>query len=213
MAKDAARSSSATEDGRKLPFTKEQVFHELREIILREGGRINLMRGPAATKAFLGFDYEADEHDDGRVNYKEEYLSQIELEEFELARNFDLAYDYAFQVGRWIKFNEVIESRLRGITHAIPEWGVEGTPNPYFSKDSKCRHVAELATARYHLTHYHISPTIDQLALLANMTDAAVRNSLSQENIKAEGPAGQGRMRSRLGLAEQAAGIYPQQDA
>ena len=191
MSKDASNGSAVTEDGRKLPFTKEEMFTELREIILREGARIDLMRGRAAAKAFLGFDYEADEHDDGSNNYSQEHLQKIRLDDFELARNFGLAYDYAFQVGKWMQFDEVVENRLRGIAHAMPQWGVEGSQTPYHASDSTCRHVAELATARYLLTHYHHSPSIEQLALLANMTQAAVRNSLSQENIKAEGKPAQ----------------------
>lgn len=177
-------NTMATEDNGKLPIKKEDMFTELRGLLLREAARIDLMRGPEATRAFLGFEYVADE---AQAYYPLEFLNQIQLEDFEIARNFSLAYDYAFQVGEWMKFDETVEHRLRGVTESFPRFGVEGEQSPYYDDDSACRRISDLAVARYQLTHYSIMPTIEQLALLANMSPAAVRNSLSQEGIKPEG--------------------------
>lgn len=184
MAKSLKQPLGNPEDARKLPFSKEEMFAELRYLLLIEAGRIDLMRGAPATEAFIGFPYEVDEYE---AKYPDSDLKRINLGDFELTRNFDLAYDYAFQRGKWSHFDEVIEQRLRSVTHGFPEFGPEGEQNPYHSENSKCRHVAEMATARYHLAHYEASATIRDLALLANMSEAAVRNSLSAENVKPEG--------------------------
>lgn len=187
MAKQAKTSVATAEDGRKIPFTKEDMLAELRELILREAARIYFIRGPAATYALLGFEYEPEEMGEPEKNYSPDLLDKIVLDDYGLARNFNLAYDYAFQIGEWMKFDEVTDGEIRAVTMGFGEYGVEGSPNPYHQKGSKCRHVLELAVARYHLNAYDLYPTIEQLSLLANMSEAAVRNSLSLEGIKPEG--------------------------
>jgi hypothetical protein len=63
-----------------------------------------------------------------------------------------------------------------------------GDPSPFLAPDSRCRHVIDMATGRWNLECDDSRDlTIRQLALLAGMTEAAVRNSLSTEKIRAQG--------------------------
>lgn len=184
MVKVQRETRNMSEDKRKVPFSKKALLDELRHLLLIEAARISLMRGAQATEAFIGFPYEADEYEE---NYPDSELKRINLDDFEFVDNFDMAYDYAFQCGNWMRFREMAEQRLRSVTHGIPILTVEGNQNPYYAENSKCRLVADMATARYFLAHYESGATIRELALLANMSEAAVRNSLSAENIKPEG--------------------------
>jgi hypothetical protein len=51
-----------------------------------------------------------------------------------------------------------------------------------------CRRTIETAKARWTLDNHETDLTVRQLALLANMTEGAVRNALGTAGIKAKGP-------------------------
>ena len=223
---DTLRQTSNTvrADNRKLPFKKEEMFVELRALLLIETARIRLLRNPAAAKAFIGFDikeparhFQQEEflEQDGNTsspdfpsttshmsdsvrvsNHKAQYdqsdLSQINANGFDAFRVFDMAYDYAFQTGNWMLVEACTVDVIRSLSYGFPQRDVAGNLSPYYDERSRCRHILEMALARARVEYQDeydgdIGSTIRELSLLANMSEAAVRNSLSAEGIKTEG--------------------------
>jgi hypothetical protein len=173
------------------------MFDELRKILLVCAGHIQLMRGPEAAIAFIGF-ATTSEHDDWP--YEEDDPQKVDLELFATPFNgvkwlLDFAYDYAFQIGRYRFYDEMADQRLISFREGgVPAYDTHGHQNPYYAEDSKCRYIADMAQARYHLEHYDASPSIRELSLLSGMSEAAVRNSLSSEGIKMEDFGGKRRI-------------------
>lgn len=192
------RTKTKSDDqGAAIPFTREDMLLELRELLLIEACRIDLMRGPKATEAFIGFTLDLDGLNSENSDFftrLDEASKKIELHNFALTRNFELAYDYAFQIGSWASYDEAIDTRLGSVAQSFPSfWGVVGRMiehSPYHLENSKCRHVVDMASARLRLFVLGEGLKIRQLALLANMKEPAVRNSLSSDGIKTEGKRG-----------------------
>jgi plasmid maintenance system antidote protein VapI len=187
-ARVSRREAAQGEEGRKPPFTKEAMFGELRQIMLIYAGHIELIRGQEAAIAFIGFASASDDD----FPYTEDSPDRVNLELFDSGSSsgvkwlFDIAYDYAFQVGNYREYEYIADQRLISFRDGVPAADVHGGVNPYDLENSLCRHVAEMAQSRFHLAHYQGSPSVRELALLSGMTEAAVRNSLSSEGIKME---------------------------
>lgn len=180
-----ARSSiAAGQEARRPEFTKEAMLEELRALVLVLSGHIAIAKDLDAAAGFAGFTTTAQDHD---RPYAEDDPAKVDLSQFNGSRLLSRSYDYAFQIGEHHGFDETVEQSLRSLMYGFPEWGVDGHRTPYYLDGSLCRHVAEMAQARYHLDHYEGRPSIRELALLAGMSEAAVRNSLSAEGIRTEG--------------------------
>ncbi|MFA1624676.1 hypothetical protein ACDY96_18220 [Rhizobium mongolense] len=105
---------------------------------------------------------------------------------FDVTRNLNVAYDYAFQTGaHWI-FGLDEDFEIAAFGQGVNYCSFEGAVSPYHYDDSKVRHVVDMALGRFKLERED-DLTIRELALLAGMTEAAVRNSLSKESIETQG--------------------------
>ena len=162
------------------PFSKDEMLAELRIILLVQASHIAVVGGQEATFAFLGFPL--DDFINSGLDWKE--AEKIDLSRFDITRVFDVAYDYAFQVGVYWDFE--IDLELSVFEGGVPHYDGSGTQNPFYSDGSKCRHVLDMALGRFYLDQ-QTNLSIRRLSLLANMTEAAVRTSLSSEGIKTEG--------------------------
>lgn len=185
--------------GSTVPFTKETMLDEFKLIVLAIAGHVANIAGeprvPGAVdpaQAFIGFS--SDERDlrgDEPYGAEEAYIDRIDLRRFELTAYLDGAYDFAFQIEHYWSYDEVYEQRLRWLEAAVPMTSASGTVLAFRDpkQRSPVRHVLKMAAARWWLEaedHHHIP--IDDLALLAGMTEAAVRNAFSAEGIKPERP-------------------------
>jgi hypothetical protein len=193
------RTRSKTEGSQTVPFTKEAMLEEFKRIVLAIAGHVANIAGkprsPGAVDpalAFIGLPCDEDDWmSDEPYGTEELYLARVDLNRLELTGYLEGAYDFAFQVEDSWSYDETHEQRLRWLEAAVPRTNASGTVLAFGDPDqvSPCRHVLKMAAARWWLDEddqYHVP--IDDLALLAGMTQAAVRNAFSAEGIKPQRP-------------------------
>lgn len=164
-----------------LPFQKDEAMNELREILFVQASQISLTLNPEVASQFLGVEidsWDSGLHDDDR--------EKIDLKRFNISRLIDRAYDFAFQTGAYWQFDGDDWYEICGFSVGVTPHSFEGSQSPWLWDDGKVRHVVDMAIARYHLQENH-TISIRGLSLLAGMTEAAVRNSLSKEGIQTTG--------------------------
>lgn len=167
-----------------LPYSKDEMLNELRVIFLFEADHIAMGKGQAAAAAFVGFSSD---------QYYSEDPSKVDLAEFEISKAFDAAFDFAFQVGAHHRFNAADLQDLIVFLEGTPRIGGQasegGETHPFMHPQGFCRRTVDTAQARWWLDHPEEAGefTVRHLALLANMTEGAVRNALAAEKVKATG--------------------------
>jgi hypothetical protein len=164
-----------------LPFRKDEAMNELKEILFVQASQISITLNPDVASQFLGVEIETWDsalHDNDR--------EKIDLKRFNISRLIDRAYDFAFQTGAYWQFDGDDWYEICGFSAGVTPHSFEGTQSPWLWDDGKVRHVVDMAIARYHLQENH-TISIRGLSLLAAMTEAAVRNSLSKEGIQTTG--------------------------
>lgn len=164
------------------PFPKNDMLDELRTILLFEGDHLILGRGLELAQAFLGF-----APDDGS-NYCFDPPSKVSLAHFPIASSFDRGYDYAFEPTNPIQIDESEVQDLIVFMDGVPRIGgtsMAGILHDYMTPKGLCRRVADTVFARWKLEIEEVDEfTIRELALLANMTEGAVRNAISVGDLK-----------------------------
>jgi hypothetical protein len=163
------------------PFTKEAMAAELRELIFFQASHIAHVAGNEAASNFLGFSCEI-----GCFSGPSQgEAKQIDLGRFRVWPYLSDAFDYAFQVGRCWNYDESADAEVSHFDYSVTPHACWGEISPYHEANSKVRHVVDLATARItlDLNRDSGSLTVRHLALLANMSEAAVRNALSAAKI------------------------------
>jgi hypothetical protein len=167
-----------------LPFTKDEMEDELREILFIQASQIAHAGITQAAIDFIGFEF-----DFSPVTSPDKaVLAKVDLTRFSARAYLTTAYDYAFQVGESWKFSESDNHDIIAFSGGVTPEASYGDPSPFLAPDSRCRDVIDMAVGRWHLECDNSRDlTIRQLALLAGMTEAAVRNSLSTEKIRTRG--------------------------
>jgi len=165
-----------------LPFSKDEMEAELREILFIQASQIAHVGSEKAAFEFIGFEYDfspvcgPDKSD----------FDKVDLARFAAKSYLDEAYDYAFQVGKCWGYSEYENHNIVAFAEGVTPTAAYGDPSPFLSPDSKCAHVVDMAIGRWSFETGN-DLTIRQLALLAGMKEGAVRNSLSTEKIKTHG--------------------------
>jgi hypothetical protein len=112
-------------------------------------------------------------------------IDRVDLKRFAASSYLSVAYDYVFQVGQCWNYSEYDNHNIIAFSDGVTPAASYGDISPFLMKNSKCRHVVDLAIGRWNLeAGDNRQLTIRQLALLAGMSEAAVRNSLSVEKIR-----------------------------
>ncbi len=174
-----------TKPSRVPPFSKEDMENELREILFVQASQIAHIGSDSAAREFLGFVYD---FDPGCFHPTPEVLAGVDLKRFAAWGYLGTGYDFAFQVGNFWGFSEGDNLDLITFSHGISPCACYGDQNPYLAPESLCRHVVDMALGRWKLEcDDERDLTIRELALLSGMTEAAVRNSLSNEQIRTRG--------------------------
>jgi hypothetical protein len=161
------------------PFSKEAMFDELKRILLVHANQIaNIGRLDAAI-AFMGYS-PVDEANP----YCDDPIDKVDLRRFNAPDIMDIAYDFAFQIGRYYReFSGHEYDHCMELVEGASRLDSNAMPSPITNPNGLVRRTAEMASARWALG-MRFDLTVRQLALLAgDMTDAAVRNSLSKEKI------------------------------
>ena len=165
-------------------FTRDEMLEELAAIFLLLADHLYLGAGVRAAETFIGFGLLDGER------YSREHTT-VDLARFDITRAFQWAYSAAFRpTSEWsdppLSVDQMsdlalfLENSPRvDLNHKVPRFA---TPDGY------CRQVAEAVVARWKLEHQPVEspedrPTfsIRELALLADMTEGAVRNALSDK--------------------------------
>ena len=107
------------------------------------------------------------------------------MSRFSATTYLDQAYDYAFQVGRYWDFGDDTAQDVNEFILGANPQASDGDPSPLANLEGLCRRVADTAFGRWKMSKGY-DLTVRELALLGQMKEAAVRNSLSKERIAIE---------------------------
>lgn len=186
---------------REAPADRKALHRELAQSLIAQAASIVLWSGrEEAGEAFIGMPPENRFHP-----YQETDWQDIDLSRFDATRIFDIAYDYAFQVGDPYRFDEAVWTELEQLTESASP-GTPNTSSPLarperiltddhdrgrivpISAETVIRRVAYTAHARRVLDEPgFVQMGTRDLAFLANMDQPAVRNSLAKAGISAKG--------------------------
>lgn len=180
-----AKQKQTRED--RAPFSRDEIIYEIRLAALGMASHIAMWghRQEALNVAshYLGvkldgYDYEGNGHPE---------LDSIPIEQHFLYTVVMDAYNHAYQCGDIFDDTFTVDERMTevsGILAGFPQTDFNGEPTPLNELNSqKLRQVLKTFLARYALDTGE-NLTVPQLALLADMGEAAVRTSLSAEGIK-----------------------------
>ena len=166
-------------------FSKEEMFDELRTIFLFEADHILLSSGEDKATAFIGFP----PGDAGE--YCHQSPSRVDLSLFSsITHSFDSGYDLAFRPSVICALGEGEVQDLMVFMDGTPRTGgisSGGEGHRFMTPDGYCQTVTDTVFARWKLEWDqggdagHTFTTRD-LALLASMTEGAVRNALSDKS-------------------------------
>ena len=163
-------------------FTKEEMFTELRTIFLFEADHLLLGAGQEMAERFIGQPL-GDERE-----YFDRPPADVDLSRFPIARSFDNGYEYAFRPSLLNDLDESEVQDLMVFMLGTPKAGgtVSGAEtHDFMTPDGLCQTVADAVMARWKLewdspgSHQF---TTRELALLADMTEGAVRNALADKS-------------------------------
>ncbi|WP_424363939.1 hypothetical protein [Methylocystis parvus] len=113
---------------------------------------------------------------------------RVDLGRFQIAGSFEAAYDYAFRPsvldGFGVEMILDLNTFMLGTPRAGGQGGDGGETHEFMTADGKCQTVVDAmrARAKLELSDYRDDLTTRELALLANMSEGAVRNALSDKN-------------------------------
>lgn len=169
------------------PFSREEVKSDLRRALLASVNHVAVV-GPdqEIVEGLLGFSFEQG----GDFGADAIDADQIQLDRFAITGVINRAYDFAFQVGRRAHRHASDETEfLRMLTfrRGSPRFVWGGVETPMDDDDSPICRTIDTAEARQDLL-WGNPLTVRQLALLARMSEAAVRTSLSKEGIRTGAP-------------------------
>lgn len=168
-------------DTYRLPFTLDEVLDELRMLLWVTASQIALTGKAGAVEAFVPADFEF-----GMSERPGSEVPRIDLEDYDITRTVRDAYDFAFQINDPGRFSGDDWGDLLAFVQGSARSSWSGETSPVLREDSKLLHVADMVNGRVHLMTGD-ALSIRELALLARMTESAVRSALSTEGIKTEG--------------------------
>ncbi|TXN65375.1 hypothetical protein FV228_15825 [Methylobacterium sp. WL18] len=180
-------------------FTKAQMRDELREILLYQADHLVCCGTTDAAEAFIGF---PPENDEGVYeSYWRLDASEVDLARFRISESFDLAYDFTFEpslihhihpveLGSLVAFmNGIPRPMSQDIDNIDPLLPMRPLSASFMEQDGYCQTVADAAVARWKLeVSGQGTFTPRELALLANMSEGAVRNAMSDKSESALKP-------------------------
>ena len=158
------------------------MFDELRTIFLFEADHLLMGVGPEMAERFIGF--EAGSHGE----YCHHTASAVDLTRFQIAQSFDRGYDYAFRPSVMNTLGEGEVQDLNVFMLGTPKAGgidSGGETHDFMTPNGFCQTVADTVFARWKLEWESAGDhdfTTRELALLADMTEGAVRNALADKS-------------------------------
>jgi hypothetical protein len=164
------------------PFSREELERDIRRTILIQAGEIYWLANSDAADAFVGFPLEIDEVEHGG---QEELL---DLSRFNFARVVLNAYEGAFRTGiRPLTAEDADE--LEMMIGAVTGGRMRRYPSPSDRPGSALRQTMLSAYLRWKMSEGALfdnkldQSAVESLAVLAGMSEQAVRNSLNKEGL------------------------------
>jgi hypothetical protein len=164
-------------------FTKNQMLDELRTIFLFEADHLLMGAGQKMAEQFIGFPVGEDSDE-----YCFEDSSKVSLDRFQITGSFERGYDFAFRPSVINALGEHEVQDLSVFMHGTPRAGgisAGGETHVFMTPDGLCQTVCDTVRARWKLEWDEMGEhnfTTRELALLANMTEGAVRNALADKS-------------------------------
>jgi hypothetical protein len=163
-------------------FSQTEMLNELATIFLFEADHIVLGSGDSMGTQFIGFEAE-----DGEYCHMDP--TRVSLDRFNIAGSFRSAYDYAYMPSVLNSLGEHEIQNLDVFMQGVPRVGgvsSGGETHKFMTSDGLCQCVTDTVHARWKLEWDSAGAgshefTTRELALLANMTDGAVRNALADK--------------------------------
>jgi hypothetical protein len=159
------------------------MLDELRTIFLFEADHVLISSGETKAEAFIGFPL-----GDAR-EYVHQPASKVDLSLFaDITASFERGYEFAFHRSRLNAFGEHEVQDLLVFMEGTPRIGgisSGGEMHRFMTLEGYCRMVADAAFARWKLEWKGDDSetfTTRELALLANMTEGAVRMAISDKS-------------------------------
>ena len=158
-------------------FTKEEMLKELATIFLFEADHIAIGASIEKAVQFIGFEC-------GLEDYCNEQSDKVDLKNYNICGSFERGYEYAFQPSVINNFGEHEVQDLNVFMEGTPKAGGQGETHQFMTSDGLCQSLADAVHARWKLEWQPGSGdfTPRELALLANMTEGAVRNAISDKS-------------------------------
>jgi len=161
-------------------FTKDEMLAELGAIFLFEADHIRIGAGEKAAEAFIGFP--AGENEGWEYGSMEP--AHVDLDRFAIAASFERGYEYAFRPSVLNTIGEHEVQDLSVFMLGTPRASGSGDTHRFMTPEGLCQIVADAVHARWKLEwdmpgHWF---TTRELALLADMTEGAVRNALADKS-------------------------------
>lgn len=161
-------------------FTKDELFTELRTIFLFEADHLLLGAGQEIAERFIGLPLGDDRE------YCHRSPGEVDLKRFPITGSFDNGYEYAFRPSLLNNLEESEVQDLMVFMLGTPKAGgtISGAEtHDFMTPNGLCQTVADAVMARWQLEWNGGGPfTTRQLALLADMTEGAVRNALADKS-------------------------------
>jgi hypothetical protein len=165
-------------------FSKDELLDELRTIFLFQADHILLASGEEMARQFIGFEV----GDEGEYCFQP--CSKVDLQRFaRIAGAFERGYDYAFRPTLLNSLGEHEVQDLDVFMQGAPRAGgvlSGGETHRFMTPDGHCQTVADAVHARWKLEwdsagvgSHEFTPR--EIALLANMTEGAVRNAINDK--------------------------------
>lgn len=168
---------------RDVIFTKVQMLGELKIIYLFKADDLALSYGDDHAQSLMGF-----KPSEGRHDYCQEDPDKVDLSRFPITPQISTAYDFAFRpsILNGALTSDQVQDLLQFRANFPTSGGVflAGETHDFMTPEGKCWTCIDALFARWKLEWEPGAEdrfTIRELALLADMTEGAVRNALADK--------------------------------
>ena len=162
-------------------ITKDALRGELRLILLCQADHILITASREAATSFIGFD--TGFHRTYDFMHLQGECPEVDLDRFAITGLLDKAYDFALTPSLENSIGETDVTKLITFMNGVPRVGGYGEARSFTSSNGLCQTIVDTAHARWKLEMERGGTfTARELALLANMSEGAVRNAMSDKS-------------------------------
>ena len=168
-----------------VPFSRHELEDDIRAALLSQAAEIYWIAGPEAANAFIGLKIDVDAVEHGTQ------AAQIELKRFNFARVVLNAYESAYRTGAGKLISDDDIDELELMIGAMFSSMSRRYDNPADRRGSPLRRTMLSAYLRWKMSEGYLfdnkldQSAVENLAILADMSEQAVRNSLNKEKLSA----------------------------